>query len=66
MKNILMSLGAGAIFVLTPVAAYADCKGGCKDYCGDAHPSNPAAYAICYDGCMAGCTIGPTEPTTGP
>lgn len=63
MKTILVSFGAAAIFLFSPVAAYADCKGTCGGYCGEAHPSNPSAYAICYDGCMAGCFTGPTEPT---
>ena len=61
MKNLIMLGGAALIFLLSPVAAYADCKATCGGYCGEAHPSNAGARAICYDGCMAGCTIGPTE-----
>lgn len=63
MKTTLMSLGAAAIFLLSPVAAYADCKHTCTTYCGQQHPDNPWARAVCQDGCMVGCDLGPTEPT---
>lgn len=61
MKNLAMLGGAALILLLSPVAAYADCRNTCGGYCGQAHPSNPEARAICYNGCMAGCTIGPIE-----
>lgn len=60
MKTFAMMGAAALVFVMTPVAAYADCRGGCSQYCGQAHPSNPSARAVCHDGCMVGCVTGPT------
>lgn len=61
MKKTMMFAGALAILLMTPVAAYADCKLTCDWYCDRTYPSDPASAAICWDGCMAGC--GDHEPT---
>lgn len=55
MKKVLAFGGAALTMLLTPVAAYADCKLTCDWYCDRAHPSNPGNAAICWDGCMSGC-----------
>lgn len=63
MKKTMMLAGAAAIFFLSPVAAYANCKLTCDWYCDWRWAGDPAAAALCWDGCMAGCDTGPTEPT---
>ncbi len=60
MKKVAYGLGAALVFVLTPVAALADCSAHCKRYCVDAgYREGTNTYSACFTGC-----IGNRDPST--
>lgn len=67
MKPMLTAAGAALFLMALPMSSNAQsdgCNTRCANHCSQQyHPDNPSFF-VCYDGCAAGCTIGPTMPTT--